>query len=101
VDGLLLGLGLGAVGITALALLSQPPRPAYPAYGGYTAGPPAPPAPIDWNAVDDGVTVVSEGYDERGNFCREFQKEIRIGGRLERGYGIACLQEDGSWRISR
>ena len=100
VDELLLGLGLGAVGLTALALLAQPPRPAYAGYGAY-ASPPPPPAPIDWNAYDDGVTVVSEGYDERGQFCREFQKEIRVGGRVERGWGIACLQEDGSWRIGR
>jgi len=96
VDGLLLGLGLGAVGVTALALLAQPPRPAYASYPVYSG----PPAPIDWNAYDDGVTVVSEGYDDRGRYCREFQKEIRIGGRLERGYGIACREEDGSWRIS-
>jgi surface antigen len=45
--------------------------------------------------------VVSEGYNERGEFCREFQKEIRVGGRIERGWGIACLQEDGSWRVTR
>jgi hypothetical protein len=96
VDELVLGLGLGAVGITALALLAQP-RTAY--YAPIPASPP--PSPIDWNAYDDGVTVVSEGYDDRGHFCREFQKEIRVGGRVERGFGIACLQEDGSWRIGR
>jgi hypothetical protein len=110
VDELFLALGLGAVGLTALALFAQAPRPAYgapspgyrsygPAYGGYGSAPA--PVPIDWNALDGGVTVVSEGYDERGHFCREFQKEIRVGGRVERGFGIACLQEDGSWRIGR
>ena len=103
---LFLALGLGAVGLTALALFAQPPRPAYgsygPAYGGYAPAPRAPaPAPIDWNAIDDGVTVVSEGYNERGQFCREFQREIEVGGRLERGYGIACREADGSWRIGR
>jgi hypothetical protein len=100
VDELLLGLGLGAVGITALALFAQPPRPAYAGYGGYASPAPAS-VPIDWNAYDDGVAVVSEGYNERGEFCREFQKEIRVGGRIERGWGIACLQEDGSWRVTR
>jgi len=105
-DDVFLALGLGALGLTALALFAQSPRPAYgtygPAYGGHGAAPRAPvPVPIDWNTVDDGVTVVSEGYNERGEFCREFQREIEVGGRLERGFGLACLQEDGSWRIGR
>ncbi len=104
-DDVFLALGLGALGLTALALFAQPPRSTYaapaPSYGGYGGYGAVPPAPIDWNAVDDGVTVVSEGYNDRGQFCREFQREIEVGGRLERGYGIACLQEDGSWRIGR
>jgi hypothetical protein len=98
-DDVFLALGLGALGLTALALFAQPPRPAYGAYG--SAPRAAAPVPIDWNAVDEGVTVVSEGYNARGEFCREFQREIEVGGRLERGFGIACLQEDGSWRIGR
>jgi hypothetical protein len=101
VDDALLALGVGAVGLTALALFAQPPaayRP-YPYYAG--AVPAAAPAPIDWNGFDSGVTVVSEGYNQSGEFCREFQKEITVGGRVERGFGIACLQEDGSWRIGR
>ncbi len=36
-------------------------------------------------------------YD--GHYCREFQNEIWVGGRLERGYGTACRGPDGSWRI--
>jgi surface antigen len=37
--------------------------------------------------------------DDRGFYCREFQQEIWIGGRREEGYGTACRQPDGSWRI--
>ncbi len=100
-DGVFLALGLGAVALTAVALFAQAQQqPVYGPYYGTASRAPAP-VPIDWNAFDDGVTVVSEGYDERGQFCREFQKEIRVGGRVERGFGIACLQEDGSWRIGR
>lgn len=31
--------------------------------------------------------------------CREFQQTIVIGGREEQGYGTACRQPDGTWRI--
>jgi hypothetical protein len=91
-DDVLLALGLGAVGLTAVALWAGAQQPVYYA-------PPAAAQPIDWNEIDEDLTVVSEGYNDRGQFCREFQKEIVVGGRVERGYGLACLQPDGSWRI--
>jgi hypothetical protein len=100
VDDVLLALGLGAVGLTALALFAQPQASAYGPYRGAAPAAPAAP-PIDWSQIDAGVTVVDEGYGESGEFCREFQQEIVVGGRVERGHGIACLQEDGSWRIRR
>jgi hypothetical protein len=31
--------------------------------------------------------------------CREFQQQVIIDGRPQRGHGRACLQPDGSWRI--
>ncbi len=34
-----------------------------------------------------------------GTNCREFVETIIIGGRHEQGYGTACRQPDGSWRI--
>ncbi len=34
-----------------------------------------------------------------GDYCREYTKSIRVGGRLESGYGQACRQPDGSWLI--
>ncbi|MCB1783133.1 MAG: hypothetical protein KDI13_03995 [Alphaproteobacteria bacterium] len=47
---------------------------------------------------------VGLGFSEKAQaatdlVCREFTENIRIGGRIESGYGRACLQEDGSWRI--
>lgn len=33
------------------------------------------------------------------SYCREFNRDIVIDGRLQNGYGIACLQPDGSWEI--
>lgn len=34
-----------------------------------------------------------------GQYCREFQQTITVGGRTEQGYGTACRQPDGSWQI--
>lgn len=36
---------------------------------------------------------------EHNNVCREYTKTINIGGRIQQGYGTACLQPDGSWEI--
>ncbi len=40
-----------------------------------------------------------EADDEDGRYCREFQKEIVVGGRIRNGYGRACMQPDGSWEV--
>ena len=37
--------------------------------------------------------------NSQGQPCREFIKTIIIGGKEEQGYGTACRQPDGSWRI--
>jgi hypothetical protein len=36
---------------------------------------------------------------EAGDYCREYQKTIRVGGQYQSGYGTACMQPDGSWMI--
>jgi len=60
--------------------------------------------PITWNNPDNGhsgsVTTVREGtHDQTGEYCREFQQTVTIGGRPENAYGVACRQPDGAWRI--
>lgn len=60
--------------------------------------------PITWENPDNGhygsVTPVREGtHDQTGEYCREFQQTVTIGGRPEDAYGIACRQPDGAWRI--
>lgn len=45
------------------------------------------------------VIPVREGTSESGRYCREFQQSITVNGKLQQGYGIACRQPDGSWRI--
>lgn len=38
-------------------------------------------------------------YQNNGQYCREFQQTIVVGGRPQQGYGTACRQPDGSWQI--
>ena len=58
---------------------------------------------IVWNNPESGnygnVTPIRDGYTDSGRYCREFQTELTIDGSQEQGYGTACRQEDGSWRI--
>jgi surface antigen len=44
-------------------------------------------------------TPVREGTSSSGQYCREFQQTITVGGKTEQGYGTACRQPDGSWKI--
>jgi len=36
-----------------------------------------------------------------GENCREYQQTIIVGGEKRPGYGTACQQPDGSWKIIR
>lgn len=58
---------------------------------------------IEWNNPDNGhqgaVTPVRDGTSSAGEYCREYQQAVTIGGRTENAYGVACRQPDGSWRI--
>lgn len=63
---------------------------------------------IAWNGANYGsqtgaygdVTPVRDGMDRQtGAYCREFQTNIHVNGRVETGYGTACRQPDGTWKI--
>ncbi|MCG8544447.1 MAG: glycine zipper 2TM domain-containing protein [Alphaproteobacteria bacterium] len=59
---------------------------------------------ITWRNPDSGnygaVTPTREGVNNRtGAYCREYQTEVIVGGRRQHGYGQACRQADGSWKI--
>lgn len=58
---------------------------------------------ITWNNPESGhsgtVTPVREGATESGEYCREFQQTVTIGGKTEQAYGVACRQPDGSWKV--
>lgn len=58
---------------------------------------------IIWNNPKTGnsgtVRSIRDGRTQAGQYCREFQSEITVGGKREEGYGRACQQPDGSWKI--
>ena len=97
-------LGLAAIGVTAISAWSQnaaarqrviEPYPAHQPVRVYEDGR----AWEDRRVVFDEQTVTPVGdvYRDGGEYCREYQTDVEIGGRLERAYGTACLQPDGSW----
>lgn len=59
---------------------------------------------ISWRNPDSGnsgtITPVREGTNTAtGEYCREFQQTVTVGGKNEQAYGTACRQPDGSWRV--
>lgn len=60
--------------------------------------------PVAWNNPRSGnsgsITPVREGQNKAtGEYCREYETKINVGGKTETAYGTACRQADGSWRI--
>ncbi|MFQ5959549.1 MAG: RT0821/Lpp0805 family surface protein [Alphaproteobacteria bacterium] len=35
----------------------------------------------------------------QGQYCREYQTTVTVGGATEEAYGTACRQPDGSWKV--
>jgi surface antigen len=46
-------------------------------------------------------TITPSNYyqNANGQYCREYTQSINVGGQREEGYGKACRQPDGSWKI--
>ncbi len=58
------------------------------------------PANADGPAAGE-VRVIRDGSNSTGQPCREYISTVRIAGQSQEAYGIACLQADGSWRITQ
>jgi surface antigen len=58
---------------------------------------------VSWTNPDSGhagtVTPTRTYQNASGQYCREYQHTITVDGKQERGYGTACRQPDGSWKI--
>jgi surface antigen len=57
----------------------------------------------EWRNPDSGhsvsITPRRTYQTASDSYCREFTQTINVGGRVEEGYGTACRQPDGSWKI--
>jgi surface antigen len=58
---------------------------------------------INWSNPDTGhsgtYTPTRDGTDQSGNYCREYQTTINVSGKVEKAYGTACRQPDGTWKV--
>lgn len=56
-----------------------------------------------WTNPDSGnsgtVTPSRTYQTDSGQYCREYQQTVTVGGKTEEAFGTACRQPDGSWRI--
>ncbi|MEX2644001.1 MAG: RT0821/Lpp0805 family surface protein [Acetobacterales bacterium] len=56
-----------------------------------------------WRNPDSGnygtVTPKPAVQTASGQYCREFQQTVTVGGATEQAYGTACRQPDGTWKI--
>lgn len=58
-----------------------------------------------WHNPDSGnsgsLTPMRTFQTAQGQYCREYQQTVIIGGQPQQAYGTACRQPDGSWLIVR
>ncbi|MFT5539268.1 MAG: surface antigen [Alphaproteobacteria bacterium] len=56
-----------------------------------------------WTNPDSGnsgtVTPTKSYKQADGNYCREYQQTVTVGGKTQDAYGTACRQPDGSWKV--
>lgn len=56
-----------------------------------------------WQNPDSGnsgsVTPTRTYQATGGQYCREYEQDIVVGGKREKTYGTACRQANGSWQI--
>jgi surface antigen len=57
----------------------------------------------NWSNPDSGnsgsVTPTKTYQAPSGDYCREYQQTVTVGGKTEEAYGTACRKPDGSWKV--
>jgi len=60
-------------------------------------------ATTEWRNPDSGhsgtITPTRTYQDASGQYCREYQQTVTVGGESQQAYGTACRQPDGSWKV--
>lgn len=60
---------------------------------------------LPWSNPNSGnygtVTPLNYYQTPTGQYCREYQQTVTVGGQKQQGYGRACRQPDGSWQIAQ
>src|SRR5262249_29658898 len=51
------------------------------------------------NQTEGSVSPVRTDRTPAGDYCREFEQTVTIGGQPQRSSGTACRQPDGTWRM--
>lgn len=56
---------------------------------------------LPWQSANASGTITPSNYyqNSQGQYCREYTQRIAVGGQTKEGYGTACRQPDGSWKI--
>ena len=50
---------------------------------------------------NSGEFVPQPAYqDEFGTYCREYWQTVTVAGEKQQGFGVACRQSDGTWKLS-
>lgn len=56
-----------------------------------------------WRNPDSGhygtFTPTRTYQQSDGGYCREYQQSVNVSGRSQQGYGTACRQPDGTWKV--
>lgn len=55
-----------------------------------------------WHNPDTGhygTVTPTKTYQTNGNYCREYQTTVTVGGKTQQAYGNACRMPDGQWKI--
>jgi surface antigen len=56
-----------------------------------------------WHNPDSGhsgtLTPTRTYQNSSGQYCREYQQTITVGGKQEQSFGTACREPDGAWKI--
>ncbi len=58
--------------------------------------------PSSWRNPDSGNSgsiTPTRTYQSDGQYCREYQQDINVGGERHKSYGTACRQPDGAWKV--